>query len=305
MLFNQQFSLAKSIWWSISSTSGVGGEFSADNQNLPSSASAAMYPSNSELLFRGYTPNVVSIVATPSTFRSELTSQPLATGYLLQYQSSTLGSQQYAQNVAYWRGLVFSFNMTINTNEFTIIRSNITSLVSFLAQLVGALSGLLTVYSHLLTFVERLFFSRADSKEAQEARERQLKGILSTNHSAGPAPKAVNAAITLEVEMASVEPASASPTAVVVDVNKPPPPMARRQSTAMTKAENTAPYGRAGTVSAPMPATLQPGEPRPADSTRAPSMEVGAAKYPKVSVQPSPAMLRAKSSYRPPRTNDD
>ena len=127
------------------STSGVGDARSANQANLPSSSASTLYPSSTNLVFRGASPNVVSVMAVPTVFRSEIAAQPVTTGYLLQYTSAALGSQQLSQTVAYYSGLSFAFNISVSENEFTIIRSNITSLTSFLAQLVGALSG--TIFS--------------------------------------------------------------------------------------------------------------------------------------------------------------
>lgn len=325
VMLDQQFSLAKALWWNISSTSGVGGASSSDNLNLPSWVSSTLYPSSTNMLFRGYSPSVISLAAVPNTFRSEIGTQPLNTGYLLQYEASTLGSQQYSETVAYWRGVALAFNLTVNNNQFTIIRSNLLSLTSFLAQLVGALSGLLTVYASLLTLVERWFFARPETKEQQEARARSLAKAASQSSKDAqtpPASSGKDASFAVDVSPPPIEMSPMPPT-----VGQ--PGKGKKRSDTVDEVDSPVAaemFGnvqnvldrQATTSAAATPKMSSGAQPLLASSNRTsavavsslPSGAQGAAPYPQARGRPSaasqlsPAMLRAQSSYKPRGADD-
>ncbi len=182
-LLDQNFALAKSISWSLSSTTGVANAQGDLSSNLPSSTSSTIVPDVSDLVFRSYTPSVVAIEATPTTFVSEVAALPINTGYHLQYMSHVKGSQVPSTTLAYFRGLAFQFNITVSNNMFQIVRSNQTTILTFVSQLIGALNALLTGFAALLTIVERRVWGK-DEENTRIDRQKRLNMAVSSQKQA-------------------------------------------------------------------------------------------------------------------------
>ena len=182
-VLDQGFALAKSIAWSFSSTTGVANAQGDFGSNLPSTTASTIAPDASDFVFRSYAPSVVAIVATPTTFVSEVATQPINTGYHVQYMSHVKGSQVPSATLAYFRGLAFQFNITVNNNMFQIVRSNQTTILTFVSQLIGALNALLTGFAALLTIVERRVWGK-DEENTRIDRQKRLNMAVSSQKQA-------------------------------------------------------------------------------------------------------------------------
>jgi len=143
---NEENSYTNEIIWSIATTSGIPDQLSSVNGSIQPDSSSS---------FRGQLPTIVTIDITQTTYDDQINNIN-ATGFHVEYDSQSLGSEVSPDSFQYADGVSFQYTLVKAETTFTITRYPLLTPATFVSSVLGSLSGIMGGLAFCVGIVESI-----------------------------------------------------------------------------------------------------------------------------------------------------